>query len=279
MSHFQTELKDKLHVIKCPGEFSTDAISEFNVNHDNWIKVEALAHVFDFSSCKNLDGAACMGFIRMKKNLASTSTPLFSINIGTDILKFITESGLEKLFSPVRDYYEILTKLGIKSRNKLGTPEAFEFLKPFISSVQIALSTQANTPVTVGKPFSSKTKFPEEIAIAGVIQLSSEQFTGSISLLFPKKVFIEVYKNMLGEDLTEITQESQDAAGELLNIIFGLAKMKLNNSKGYTIQKAIPTVFVGDKIKLAQTTTSFAAILPFETKVGSFFVEVTFDQN
>jgi hypothetical protein len=45
---------------------------------------------------------------------------------------------------------------------------------------------------------------------------------------------------MLGEEFKAITQDLQTGAAELLNIIFGSAKVVLNE-QGYAIQKAIPT--------------------------------------
>lgn len=157
--------------------------------------------------------------------------------------------------------------------------ETLEFIKPFIGAVQVALTKQANVELKHGKPFFKKGKHAMDFGIAGVVNLVSAQFNGSISLLFPTPVFLFVYNSMLGEKLDKITAESEDAAAELLNIIFGLAKMKLNNEKGYTLQKAIPTVLVGDKIQTSMPTVGFTVVLPFQTKAGDFLVEVVFDQS
>jgi chemotaxis protein CheX len=103
----------------------------------------------------------------------------------------------------------------------------------------------------------------------------SDQFNGSIALCFPAGVFIKIYNAMLGETTTEITQESEDAAGELLNIIFGQAKAILNNKKGYTIRSAIPTVLSGQKLRVHSLSPDNTIMLPFETPHGIFHIEVS----
>jgi chemotaxis protein CheX len=82
---------------------------------------------------------------------------------------------------------------------------------------------------------------------------------------------------MLGENQSEIINEMQDAAGELLNIIFGQAKALLNDNKGYTIQKAIPTVVRGQSLQVHHLTRETAVILPFVTNLGDFHIEVSLE--
>lgn len=79
---------------------------------------------------------------------------------------------------------------------------------------------------------------------------------------------------MLGETHTAITKELQDGVAELLNIIFGQAKVILNN-QGYEIQKAIPTVIVGHKIVTAALTSAPVMVMPFKVEFGEFHVEIS----
>jgi chemotaxis protein CheX len=166
-----------------------------------------------------------------------------------------------------------------KTDSKPDFTKSMEFIKPFIAAVHLALSTQANTPVKTGKPFMKKEETKTQLGVVAVINLISDQFIGSISILFSTAVFLKIYENMLGEKITQITKESEDAAAELLNIIFGLAKMKLNNEKGYTIQKAIPTVLTGENLHVATSSAGPTIVLPFETSEGEFYVEVLFEKN
>lgn len=278
MDVFKFESKDQIGIITCPAEISSGTIKELGLLAEKILGETVKAHVFDFSSCTYLDPGSYRIFIRLKQQANTTGVQVFCVNLSRDLLRQIQSSGLDMVFNPMPNLNSVFTKVGLKKSSSATSPESIEFIKPFISAVQVAINTQANTPLTGGKPFAKQKKYDVDIAIAGVINLVSDQFVGSISLLFPAPVFLEIYANMLGETITTITKESEDAAAELLNIIFGLAKMKLNNEKGYSVQKAIPTVLVGDKLQTASSNIGSTLVLPFTTKTGSFFVEVVFEQ-
>ena len=55
---------------------------------------------------------------------------------------------------------------------------------------------------------------------------------------------------MMGKPCAEITREAEDAAGELLNIIFGQAKGRLAEDRKYVIHEAIPTVIRGSDLSV-----------------------------
>jgi chemotaxis protein CheX len=78
---------------------------------------------------------------------------------------------------------------------------------------------------------------------------------------------------MLSDNFTKIDQELHDGAAELLNIIFGQAKVTLNN-QGYSIQKAIPSVISGDRITTATVSKDPVMVLPFRVEFGEFHVEI-----
>jgi chemotaxis protein CheX len=84
---------------------------------------------------------------------------------------------------------------------------------------------------------------------------------------------------MVGEKHQKITPELEDAAGELLNMIFGQAKTVLNDQKGYTLDRALPTILSGEKLSLRHQGHATAIILPFESAVGSFHIEVFVEKS
>ncbi|MGZ3709949.1 MAG: chemotaxis protein CheX, partial [Bdellovibrionota bacterium] len=149
-----------------------------------------------------------------------------------------------------------------------------QFINPFINATQLTLERQAKTKLTAGKPFARTDQAAvQDFEIAGVINLASNVFQGSIALCFPEKVFIAIYANMVGEKHPRITQEMEDSASELLNIIFGMAKAELD-SVGMKIEKAIPTVVRGSQLRVFQANRAVAIILPFQTDAGPFHVEI-----
>ncbi len=169
----------------------------------------------------------------------------------------------------------------IPGQNSKAAPPTVDvgFINPFIEGTRITLETQANTPIQVGKPYVKKANESLPMDIAGVISLTNPSFTGSIALCFTSAVFLKIYENMVGEKHDKITPELQDAAGELLNIIFGRAKTILNDTKGHTLEKAIPTILAGDNLNVRHTSTSAVIVLPFESSAGVFHIEIVIERG
>ena len=147
-----------------------------------------------------------------------------------------------------------------------------EFLVPFIDATINTLKIQASMDIK-SLPLELKTTTQRQVDIIGVISLISRIYEGSISLCFPKQTFIAICNKLFGENHTEINSEIEDAAGELLNMIFGAAKAQLNSKFDYQIPKALPAVISGQKLKLTQSTRS-TIVLPFTSEVGDFHLEI-----
>lgn len=147
------------------------------------------------------------------------------------------------------------------------------FFKPFVEGTLKTLKVQCKTDAFHESPFFKGTKPEPVFAIAGVIDIACVTFTGRISLCFPEPVFLGMMERMLEESFPEITVELQDGVAELLNMIFGQAKVTLNE-QGHTIQKAIPTVVRDHTLN---TPTGKIVVLPFKTDLGVFHIEIRND--
>jgi chemotaxis protein CheX len=79
---------------------------------------------------------------------------------------------------------------------------------------------------------------------------------------------------MLGESHKEITPETADLVAELLNIIYGQAKTELNAGLGLDLPPALPTVLRGEKLSLRQNSSAPVVVLPFQSDLGIFHVEI-----
>jgi chemotaxis protein CheX len=147
------------------------------------------------------------------------------------------------------------------------------FFKPFIDGTLNTLKVSCGTEGKPGKPFIKGSQQQPSFGIAAVIGLTSSAFIGTITICFTEALYLKLMSRMLGEEFTELTQELQDGAAELLNIIFGHAKVVLNQ-QGYTIQKAIPTVIRGEKLQTTHLGKVKLIVLPFTTDSGEFHVEI-----
>jgi chemotaxis protein CheX len=147
------------------------------------------------------------------------------------------------------------------------------FFKPFVDATIKTLHVQCRVDAVHEKPFLKGTQPQPEYDLAAVIALTSNAFNGTITLSFPKETFLGVIAGMLGEKHAEITQELEDGAAELLNIIFGQAKLTLTE-QGYVVEKAIPTVIRGSHLQTKIITDRPVVVLPFNTSSGKFEIEI-----
>ena len=153
-----------------------------------------------------------------------------------------------------------------------------QFFLPFIDATINTLKVQCFTDVVTRRPFFKGTQPQSVFDLAGVINITSNTFVGSITLCFSKDFFLDIMSKMLCETFTEINDDLQSGAGELLNIIFGAAKVVLNK-KGYTIQKAIPTVIRGNAISTSHPKNHPVLVLPFQAGATEFYMEIYSDQG
>lgn len=84
-------------------------------------------------------------------------------------------------------------------------------------------------------------------AMAGIL---STYFNGNIVMGFSNDVFRKAMGRFLQMEVTgEISNEIKDGAAELLNVVIGQTKIKLNE-KSYNIKQVIPSVITGDNIEV-----------------------------
>lgn len=274
MSLFKIQTKDRHTIVECPENLGTQAAKEFAEISNSLIQGGNKLIILDFAPVKALDTPMFRPFVLFYQALKPIGCYLFVINVSNDNLLTIRSSGLVDVLVAKTSINEALEAAGIKA----GRPTIdVNFINPFVRATQVTLETQANTKIQIGKPYLKKEGQTFDIAIAGVISITSPAFHGSIALCFPAKVFLTIYSNLLGEKHEVITKEIEDAAGELLNIIFGQAKAELNDRSGYQIQKAIPTIVRGEAMQVHHMTRNVAVILPFEIESGSFHIEVSTD--
>ena len=144
-----------------------------------------------------------------------------------------------------------------------------------VNSVKEVLSIQATVTVTVKKVEAVPPIQLPGIDIASSIGIKGKDLTGTLAICFPRATFLAIVGKMLGEAYAEINNENADAAGELLNIIYGSARVKINEA-GHSFLPAIPTVVYGDKLKVSHGDVPLIVRIDCETEFGPFHLEVGF---
>ncbi|MBW2090782.1 MAG: chemotaxis protein CheX [Deltaproteobacteria bacterium] len=148
------------------------------------------------------------------------------------------------------------------------------YINPFLSATLNVLKTMASLELTSDKPFLKK----DAVArgdVSGVIGITGE-VTGSLSVSFSFGLIKEIIKNMLGEDISEITDDVRDAVGEITNMICGDARRMLQES-GLSLSAAIPTIVAGKNHTIRHAIRGPIIVIPFHGEKGTAVVEVSMD--
>lgn len=207
--------------------------------------------------------------MQLQQKLKQKNRQIRLVGAGEKILKFLKQEGVEKSLRAVLTLRSALVDFGLVTPLSLDV----NFINPFLLATLNVLEKQASTKAVQGQIYKKDPKEKFNGDISGVIGLVSEAFSGSVVISFPKDTFLKIMSRMLGEELTVINKDIEDGAGELTNIIFGQAKISLNE-KGYGIKTAIPSVISGEGHSVLQMTDGPRVVIPFETDVGKFFVEI-----
>lgn len=151
------------------------------------------------------------------------------------------------------------------------------FINPFLASTLNVLKVQANILAEPGKVVRKSKEEPLKGDVSGVIGIVSDSFNGTVVISFPERTFLKIMSNMLGEELSAINHEIIDGAGEITNMIFGQAKVVLNE-RGYGIKMALPQVVSGKGHSLSAISKGPGIMIPFTSSAGEFFVEITLSE-
>ena len=145
-----------------------------------------------------------------------------------------------------------------------------EYINPFIQSVQETFHSMMDCKVSHGKPFPTKDDGLSDNLI-GIIGLSGTA-QGNIAIKFPAETAKTIVGGLVGADFKEINSSVVDGVGELVNIIAGNAKAKI---QGHRISISLPTVFRGGIHKLTTPSVSYLTI-PFNSDKGAFEILISF---
>ncbi|MEW5725783.1 MAG: chemotaxis protein CheX [Thermodesulfobacteriota bacterium] len=148
-----------------------------------------------------------------------------------------------------------------------------KYINPFLSGTINVLKTMAFMDVKPGKPFLKK----DSIAtgdVSGIIGLTGNA-TGSLSVTFNFTLIQQIMRNMLGEEVQEVTNDVRDAVGELTNMISGDAR-RLLQQEGLQLTAAIPTIVAGHNHTIKHVLSGPIIVIPFESEGGGLaLVEVS----
>ena len=157
-------------------------------------------------------------------------------------------------------------------------PNLVQLIDQFTQSVIKVIGSMCQTQVESLPPFLKGTQPQAEFSVAAVIGLTSKVVKGSVGAYFTTPVFLELLSKMLGEKVEQLAPELEDASAELVNIIFGDAKVTLNQA-GHGIEMAVPTVIRAKRVLAAGSVQNEVMVIPFRAAQGDFYLEITLAQT
>ena len=156
-----------------------------------------------------------------------------------------------------------------KKRFKLDV----DFINPFIDSSMKTLNGLCGvTNITAQKPYLLGEE-SLEIDISGTLAITSPYFRGNIAISFEESVYKTIVGKMLEENVAELDPDNEDGAAEIINIIFGQTKAVLN-TRGYSLDRAIPSVIRGRGHKVYKDSKIPVLLVPFKSDLGDFWIQI-----
>lgn len=149
-----------------------------------------------------------------------------------------------------------------------------KYINPFLNATVNVIKTMAFIDLIPGKPSLKK----EAVAcgdVSGIIGLTGEVH-GSLSVTFTLSLLKDIMSNMLGETISDISEDVKDAVGEMTNMICGDARRALQQ-EGLTLSASIPTIVTGKNHTIRHAVKGPILVIPFKGGDGLAIVEVSLE--
>lgn len=259
-------------LIHLPTVVGPELEAAWTAQEQAWLSQPNSHIVLSFRTTLELKPAAVRFLLLFIGAATKAQKQIASLGLSDTITQKLKVDGVLKKFNPVAKLEDALPK-----KAPTITKADLTILNQFIAATQKTLEVQASTKCSPGKPYMSKAPNPNDppTAIAGVLPINSDRIQGSITLCFPEQIFLNLYSAMVGETHKEITDETKDAAAELLNIIYGTAKSELNKEQGLELKPSLPTVITGANLNVHSKSDGPVLVIPFAVPDGSFKIEIT----
>lgn len=268
---FVIKSEEKYVLVSLNGDLDGNVAKEFEKKSARFPE-EHKNFIFDFSECTGVHPAWTRLFLLLATELKKKSQGIRFIAVSSDLQRNFTDQGMGhsiKISVSLDAALQDLEGSGAAPSKKMDV----KFVNAFLDAVIKVMKLQTQTDVQAGAPFLKSPKEGFSGDISGVIGLVSDAFNGTIVINFPEMTFLGIISRMLGEKHEVLTPEIADGAAELTNIVFGQAKVKLNEL-GYGIKMATPSVVTGKNHTISNTSVGPRFTVPFSCDLGNFTVEI-----
>lgn len=150
-----------------------------------------------------------------------------------------------------------------------------ELSEKIVASTKEIFSTMVMMEVSVSSKEVGEHRILSD-SITGIIGLAGTH-KGVLAIHMPNSVAMAITGSFLGMEVTEIGEDVEDAIGELANILGGNVKSILSE-RGRDIELSMPSTISGKEYDFQPTKEAEQLVIPFDTEVGRFIVELQLEQ-
>ncbi len=152
-----------------------------------------------------------------------------------------------------------------------------DLIGDIVEATSDVLSTMASFEVKA-KEFVQRKGTPECLDITACMDITgilgfSGGRKGSVLITFTEAIALKVVGGMLGVKLSKIDADVRDGVGEIVNMIAGGAKTRLQR-KGVFFDLSIPNTIIGQNHQITAPASAVRTRIDFESCAGDFFMEV-----
>lgn len=222
-----------------------------------------------------ISGAQLIAALRETNHNAHTPIIIYTDNVEDAKVNTRGQKHVEYLSKPQSKdaLSEKIKELSAIDTSKKRFKLDVDFINPFIDSAMKTLNGLCGvSDITAQKP-NLLGEEQLDVDISGTLAITSPYFRGNIAISFAEDVYKKIVSKMLEESVTDLDPENKDGAAEIINIIFGQTKAVLN-TRGYSLERAIPSVVCGKGHKVYKDSKIPVLLVPFNSDVGDFWIQI-----
>lgn len=274
---YEISKQGEYFLVRLHGELGAELAKDFEKKISGQIESVDQDCVIDASSLVEVHPTWTRSLMAIAKHVKTIKKQVRVVGASDAIHQWLVAQGLSSALPCVADLETALKQFKPQPQTPAQAKPRFDaqLMNIFLSASRDVIEMQVQTAVKPGTPFVREPRDSMGGDISGVIGLTGEQMNGTVVITFPETTFLSLMSKMLGEEFKELNPDLHDGAAEITNMIFGKAKVELNE-KGYGFKMAIPSVVTGKNHSIQNKSTGPRVAIPFESGVGPFTVEVSF---
>lgn len=259
----------KVHYITFPEQLSSSDLSLLESKLGEWSSLPVEMHVLDLKGLT----VGHERFFRALKTFREWlgQTQIASINVSDDLYKEILRLKMDTVFNRIRVFPDDLyPKKQVSDADKKRL-----LIRHLIRSAYSAVEVALRSTVSCDENYLIKfEKVPfDEFDLVSIVDVRNDFMTAQIRLCASVAVLKKLASAMVdSKNIDDPLIESM--AMEMLNLIYGGAKSKLNNDESFRLPSVIPRLLRRAQFAEIKRNPQNISILPLVTPLGSFYVEV-----